>query len=272
MQLASNSMSETSYPLPDIVPHMAWRRLNDAVYQINVANGHADLSSAILSAMGRLVHADTATFHALHRETGRSILRMAPEDAFTEEEIACYFADPEAMPLVAYFARTGESQARRLSDVVPTREFLKSDYYRKCLSRLGLPYAMALPLQVDGETVVGMSFNRRKRDFSLKDRALLDAFGPHVALAWHRHGDPWKEAPKGTGCPRRQWMDRGLTERECDVLWWMTEGKQNPEIATILGISLATVQKHVAHLVGKLHAENRHAATVLALRDMMGHH
>ncbi len=64
-------------------------------------------------------------------------------------------------------------------------------------------------------------------------------------------------------------MASGLTERECDVLWWMTAGKQNPEIAAILGISLATVQKHVAHLIPKLKAENRHAATVLALRDMI---
>jgi len=48
----------------------------------------------------------------------------------------------------------------------------------------------------------------------------------------------------------------------------MVEGKQNREIASILGISLATVQKHVAQIVRKLHAENRHAATVMALREI----
>ncbi len=37
----------------------------------------------------------------------------------------------------------------------------------------------------------------------------------------------------------------------------------------ILEISLATVQKHVAHIIRKLHAENRHAATVMALREMI---
>jgi DNA-binding CsgD family transcriptional regulator len=261
----SNSLPSPS----DIVPPRAWRRLNDAVYQINAANGHTDLSRAVVAALVRLVRADTATFHALHRESGRSILRMVPEDAFTAEEIACYFAAPEEMPLAAYYARTGATHALRLSDVIPTREFRKSAYYRKCHSRLGLAYTLALPLQVDAETVIGLTLNRSKRNFSIQDRALLDAFGPHVILAWQRHGDPWEEPSPRPACPRQLWVKRGLTKRECDVLWWMTEGKQNVEIAAILGISLATVQKHVAHLVRKLRAENRHAATVLALRDMM---
>ena len=46
----------------------------------------------------------------------------------------------------------------------------------------------------------------------------------------------------------------------------MTEGKQNREIATILGRSLQTVQEHVGNLLRKLDQENRHAATVFALR------
>jgi DNA-binding CsgD family transcriptional regulator len=260
---------ESTDSVTDPLPPGGWRSLSAAVYEVNQADGHADLSGAIVSAMKRLVRADVVTFHALDRESGRSILRMSPATAFTTEEIAHYFAEPEAMPLVAYYARTDEVHARRLSDVIATREFCKSRYYDFCLSRQGLRYALALPLKVDEKTVVGMSYNRAKRDFSVKDRALLDAFGPHVALAWRRHGDPWKEEQAEGQPPLEQWTARGLTARECDVLWWMTEGKQNIEIASILGITLATVQKHVAHIVSKLNAENRHAATVMALRGML---
>ncbi len=251
-----------------VVPPKAWRRLSHAIYEINLAEGHADLCAAVISAIRRLVRADVYTFQALHRESGRSLLRMDPAKAFTDEEIAYYFAEPEAMPLVAYYARTGQAHARRLSDVIATREFRKSRYYQNCLSRLGLSYAMAMPVHVDGEAVIGLAINRAKRDFTIKDRALLDAFGPHVALAWQRHGDPWKEDPSAQSCSRKKWLERGLTVREYDVLSWMVEGKQNREIASILGISLATVQKHVAQIVRKLHAENRHAATVMALREI----
>ncbi len=48
----------------------------------------------------------------------------------------------------------------------------------------------------------------------------------------------------------------------------MTEGKQNREIATILGITLGTVQKYVAAILVKLGQENRHSATVFALKTL----
>jgi DNA-binding CsgD family transcriptional regulator len=51
-----------------------------------------------------------------------------------------------------------------------------------------------------------------------------------------------------------------LTEREQEVFRWICEGKTNPEIAVILGISRRTVDKHIEHLLGKLGLENRFQA------------
>jgi DNA-binding NarL/FixJ family response regulator len=73
---------------------------------------------------------------------------------------------------------------------------------------------------------------------------------------------------KAVAPARERLLSLGLTTREADVLYWMTEGKQNREIATILGRSLDTVQEHVANILKKLGQENRHAATVFALRKL----
>lgn len=54
----------------------------------------------------------------------------------------------------------------------------------------------------------------------------------------------------------------GLTHREIEVLYWLAEGKNNPEIAVILKISPRTVHKHVEHIFQKLNVETRHAATL----------
>lgn len=51
-----------------------------------------------------------------------------------------------------------------------------------------------------------------------------------------------------------------LSPREAEILGWISEGKRNSEIATILGISLRTVEKHVEHILDKLGAETRSAA------------
>ncbi len=57
----------------------------------------------------------------------------------------------------------------------------------------------------------------------------------------------------------------GLTAREAEVLYWMTEGKTNPEIAIILESSINTVKKHANNLFAKLGVETRTAAARAAL-------
>ncbi len=56
-----------------------------------------------------------------------------------------------------------------------------------------------------------------------------------------------------------------LSSRENEVLQWLVEGKRNGEIATLLGISQRTVEKHVEHILVVLEAENRATAIVRAM-------
>lgn len=60
-------------------------------------------------------------------------------------------------------------------------------------------------------------------------------------------------------------MKLGLTAREAEVLYWIAQGKSNPDTATILGASVRTVHKHVEHIFQKLGLETRNAATLAAL-------
>lgn len=53
----------------------------------------------------------------------------------------------------------------------------------------------------------------------------------------------------------------GLTPRESEVLFWISEGKTNGEISVILGAKIKTVQKHVERILEKLGVENRASAS-----------
>jgi len=57
----------------------------------------------------------------------------------------------------------------------------------------------------------------------------------------------------------------GLTPRASETLLWLSQGKTNSDIATILGITESTVKKHVQEIFEKLGVETRGAATVRAL-------
>jgi DNA-binding NarL/FixJ family response regulator len=60
----------------------------------------------------------------------------------------------------------------------------------------------------------------------------------------------------------------GLTPREAEVLFWVARGKTNDEIATVLGIGLTTVKKHLESTFAKLGVENRTAAAAMALEHL----
>jgi len=59
-------------------------------------------------------------------------------------------------------------------------------------------------------------------------------------------------------------MPLGLTPREAEVLFWVAQGKSNPDIATIIGAAVRTVHKHVENVFRKLGCETRAAAAVTA--------
>lgn len=64
----------------------------------------------------------------------------------------------------------------------------------------------------------------------------------------------------------------GISGREAEVLLWLAQGKGNPEIAEILGLSVATVKKHTIHIFEKLGVEGRSAAMLMALEALSAGH
>ena len=60
----------------------------------------------------------------------------------------------------------------------------------------------------------------------------------------------------------------GLTQREAEVLLWLSRGKPNRDIAEILQLSPRTVNKHLEQMFEKLGVENRASAAALAVRTL----
>ena len=243
------------------------QRLLSAIHIMNSVDNHADFAMAVLDGMSRLITADFTNLHVLNPASGELLHVIAPENPYTEDEIAYYRSHPDQNPLVAYYRRSGDTHARRMSEVASHDEYLSSGIFRHCNARIGIRYILVIPLQVDEYTVAGLTFMRRQRDFSAQDGEVLDAFAPHFRLAWQRHPNPWQLVPSDAMSSRQRFMQElELTTREADVLYWITEGKQNAEIAQILNISLFTVQKHVANILKKTQLENRSVLTVSALK------
>ena len=59
-----------------------------------------------------------------------------------------------------------------------------------------------------------------------------------------------------------------LTDRETEVLLWISKGKTNREIGMILSTSPRTINKHLEQVFKKLGVENRTTAATLALQQL----
>ncbi len=59
-----------------------------------------------------------------------------------------------------------------------------------------------------------------------------------------------------------------LTGREAEVLFWLTMGKTNRDISTILDLSPRTVNKHLEQVFQKMGVDNRTSAAVIADRRL----
>jgi LuxR family maltose regulon positive regulatory protein len=75
---------------------------------------------------------------------------------------------------------------------------------------------------------------------------------------------PAGAAPPATRDTERAGLAEPLSRRELEVLRLLAVGKSNQQIADELVVTLATVKKHVGHILGKLAAANRTQAVARA--------
>lgn len=76
--------------------------------------------------------------------------------------------------------------------------------------------------------------------------------------------------PKKNGSELDLQTALGLTKRESQVLYWLSFGKTNWEIAQILEMSPRTVNKHLEQVYKKLDVDNRTAAASVSIRILEG--
>jgi DNA-binding CsgD family transcriptional regulator len=269
-------------------------------------------------------------------------------------------------PLIDYYQRTGDGRAAKISDFLSSAQWHRTQLYQEVYRPMRVEDQMSITLPAPMPIAVGMVVSRERRDFTQRDRTLLNLFRPHMVAAYEladrfsrlkhdattsseavdlmnvglirvsrrgevtfmsvkaRHWiqkhlpesqDPallpevlsrWlarmrrsagADLPPAMNAPLRlegndevleirwkplqgddllllechprslliaQLEPLGLTPREAQAIYWVTEGKTNAEIGIILGMSARTAQKHLQRSFRKLGVETRTAAAMRA--------
>lgn len=191
----------------------------------------------------KLVASEFTTLSICHLATGKREVYGMPAGALSAEDRAAFDRHFHVHPLVRYHAYQRGANTQRISDSLPLEQFRRSALYNDYYRRIRIDHAMALPIYVRDGLLVSFVLNRTRRDFTDRERALLDVLRPHLARIYR------KASALG-----------GMTAREAEVLRWVAAGKSDAQIGAILRISARTVQKHLQNVYEKLGVENRTAA------------
>jgi DNA-binding CsgD family transcriptional regulator len=168
-------------------------------------------------------------------------------------------------PLVAYTQRTGEGGAIRFSDLITRRELHRLDLYREVYRPLGVEYQIAFTLPSSAERLLGVALSRTRRDFTARERDLLNLARPYLIEAY-RNALSYTSLARGAGrqLAAADLRALGLSAREADVLVLVAMGRSDADAAAELGIAMRTAQKHLEHCYRTLGVSNRSAAARIA--------
>lgn len=227
------------------------------------------LRELILRLSSRLVANEWASYNEIERDTYRSVLNFRIPDSIEIQArapslLACVHEHPGVN------LRSATSfQARTMSDYLPWGRFQRTTMYNEYYRHVGVRHQIFFSFDGGRGTRRTIALNRKSSGFSDRDRSILDIMSPHFCQAYATAS--LLQQTRQTGVLPLEASDRSpsrltnLTRRENEILGWIARGKSNPEIATILGLSVRTVYKHVEHLFAKMGVETRAQAMVRAL-------
>ncbi len=218
-----------------------------------------DFARRGVECLPRLVASELTTLSLCNLDDGRRTVVSDVPGALTAREVALFDRHFHAHPLVRAHGRNSRAVTRRIDDLQPQSEFRRTPLYNDYYRVIGIDHVMAVPIHVDRRLLVSFVFNRKGRAFSDAELDSLELIRPHLGHLYRLCA----AIGRAGWAPATAWQ---LTPREQDVLRWLTAGKTDRDIGTILAISRRTVHKHLQRIYEKLGVETRTAAVARALQ------
>ncbi len=281
------------------LPQRDWLRMQEFLLRLHTTASLAELPATILGALREVIPYDSASFQDdrgglraipwLYEEESWSPLAQAENELgirlmshwnpeFSTMREAFFVASAEQHPHSAYYHRTGDGSARRLSEILSTQALSRTIFFNEISRKNRLVRQLTIYFPAPPSHTAMVALCRENPDFSESDRTLLELLRPHIETAWRL---AWERERNRTEV--RQLLARrrarssvaevagatqrafDLTPREAEVLGWVAQGKTNGEIAIILGLASGTVKFYVERILTKLGCETRTAAARTAL-------
>jgi len=267
-------------------------RLNDALVSLHAAPDLTTWAERSIDLIRQVIEGDFHSVAVCENQYSHAVGVWEPNHVPLGDYGEVFATIQRHHPLYTGWRRVGSHEkAMRISDCIEQSSWRENPIYRDVFR----PLRFKNQVGVWGELGIGghleLSCIRTGRDFIKRDRNRLGFVRPHITQAYLN----WRRSAELRGLPpapvmllqqtrlasarlqesegSASSMDGSehffgrLTVKEREVVVWVGQGKANPQIATMLGISPRTVQKHLEHVFQKLGVKTRLEAA-MRLREL----
>lgn len=225
-----------------------FRQMIDFIRTGAAGTANGPLPTATLQALRTVIPADQVEFFALRRDDRALLAHSMSEhwdDAPGTHEAILAVGHQNPLNWRKWAPTDG---ALRLSGLIGRRALERLEFYHDVLRPNRVWDELKVWLWSSPQSVGCLQLTRLDADFTRRDEDALAILQHHLIDAL--------EHPL-TGEIGATPQEPRLTRRETEVLTWAARGYGNEEIAAVLGVSTATIRKHLEHVYERLGVSSR---------------
>ncbi len=235
--------------------------LSDATLQLYTPELHAgNWVDHAFRFLRRIVSADMVNFGSLDPRTNTMRASTTCDGPDWGKALTGFGTFMQKYPYFCFDPAVNGGRPFFSSDFVSARQFRDLDIYSECFKILETMDHAAVHVPTDDGCLTWFALERG-REFKERDRVLLRVAQRHLANA-RQLAQARQRVRDEFPLDVASFRQAGLSPREAEVAYWLTEGKTNAEIATLMKLQLQTVKGYLTTLFNRTGTGNRLALTL----------
>jgi len=151
----------------------------DFLQEIHSFQSPQSFVPGLLSSLPKLVASEVTSYNEMEFSRGRSIDWVFPERIRSANRGAVWKRLMHEHPVVNHFQHSRDSGCVRLSDLVSSREFHRTNLYHEFYRAMQVEDILAFMFTASDGLAIGIALHRKGK-FSERDRQLLERARPHI--------------------------------------------------------------------------------------------
>ncbi len=138
----------------------------------------------LVSALPKAVRSDYTCYNEINLRRGRVAAVGDPADVVTPQDVQVFERYLFEHPVIAYYQQRRDGRPLKISDFLSRETYRRSAIYNEFYRRIDAEFQMGFWLPTVPPLDVGIALNRSRRNFSERDRLLLNLLRPHLTQAY----------------------------------------------------------------------------------------